>query len=109
MSNVEKAWEKYSKSLKEAFIKGWNGVGYAENYSTLIERESYRSGADARAGSDAQAEMNLAEMGRVLIMDLIEEVLKNPDKKLDNLLIAIAEKNDNANKNIIIDNAPFDS
>lgn len=63
MSSVERAWEKYSKPLKEAFIKGWNGIGHAENYSTLIERESYRSGVDARAGSDAQVEMNLAEMG----------------------------------------------
>lgn len=63
MSSVEKEWEKYSKPLKEAFIKGWNGIGHAENYPTLIERESYRSGVDARAGSIAQVEMNLAEMG----------------------------------------------
>ena len=48
---------------KEAFIKGWNGIGHPENYPTLIERESYKSGVNARAGSIAQAEMNLAEMG----------------------------------------------
>ncbi len=50
----------------------------------------------------------------VLTQKEIEKILKNPDKEcltdeeLDNLLIAIAEKNNCLNKNSI-DNTPFDN
>jgi len=45
----------------------------------------------------------------------IEEILKNSDKEcltekeLDDLLMAIVEKDNNLNENIIIDNTPFDN
>lgn len=61
MTELDKAWERFSREMKEYFIAGWNGSDI--KLKDLRARLAYSAGETAKAASDAQLEMNLADFG----------------------------------------------
>ena len=59
---VNEIWERYSKSYKESFIKGWNGEELSDPEKCIdVVRIIYRDGQNAKRNSNAQFELKLTD------------------------------------------------